>query len=294
MFALFPFHPGVARFNMQTLTQLSIGLAAAVLCGMTSAQSAPIGEIKGTGWQHTAESLAAAVRQANTVVPAKFNGGTLFVGKFENLPKLSGGKIPVVVFLHGSSGLGLAAIGEWQNWLADLGFASVAPDSFALADHVTYKSPIDKITYERIHAMRGSEIAPMLDALKAQFWVNTNHLILAGTSEGSVPVARYKGTEFAARMLYSWSCETNYFVIEPQNAFEANKPVLNVISSTDPFFSPSNTWLGNPAAKGHCGAALKENKQAAVVLVPDAPHTLLNFPAARHATAGFLASVVKP
>ena len=30
-------------------------------------------------------------------------------------------RAPVVVFLHGSSGLGLKAIGEWQLWLADLG-----------------------------------------------------------------------------------------------------------------------------------------------------------------------------
>jgi hypothetical protein len=30
------------------------------------------------------------------------------------------------------------------------------------------------------------------------------------------------------------------------------------------------------------------------VLVPDAPHTLLNLPAARSATAGFLAQAVKP
>ena len=65
--------------------------------------------------------------------------------------------------------------------------------------------------------------------------------MLAGTSEGAVPVARYAGREFAARMLFAWSCEPNYFVTEPRNAFEADKPVLNVISSVDPFFSPTNT-----------------------------------------------------
>jgi hypothetical protein len=52
-------------------------------------------------------------------------------------------------------------------------------------------------------------------------------LILAGTSEGAVPVARHAGGEFAARMLYAWSCELNYFVKEPRNAFEPDKPVLN-------------------------------------------------------------------
>jgi hypothetical protein len=69
--------------------------------------------------------------------------------------------------------------------------------------------------------------------------------------------------------------------------------VLNVISVTDPFFSKSNTWLGNPEAQGHCGAALKGNPRASVLLVPDAPHTLLNLPATRSATAGFLASLAQ-
>ena len=41
-------------------------------------------------------------------------------------------------------------------------------------------------------------------------------------------------------------------------------------------------------AQGHCGAALADNKNATVVLIPGAPHTLLNLPAARHATEGFL------
>lgn len=255
---------------------------------------APAGELNGTAWVHTRESLIASAQQADVCLPAAAAGGSLFCGKLRDLPKTSGVKVPVVVFLHGSSGLGLKAIGEWQQWLAGLGWASVAPDSFALPGHVTYKSPIDKDSYERILALRASEIAPMLEALKTQVWADAARLVLAGTSEGAVPVARYPGQEFVARMLYAWSCETNYFVKEPLNAFPAGKPVLNVISTTDPFFSKTNTWLGNQAALGHCGAALKDNPQAAIVLVPNAPHTLLNLPAARIATAGFLASLAKP
>jgi hypothetical protein len=150
------------------------------------------------------------------------------------------------------------------------------------------------VSYEKIHALRASEIAPALSALKSQAWADSNTLILAGTSEGSVPVARYPGNEFVARILYSWSCEANYFVTEPRNSFEPGKPVLNVISSSDPFFSRSNAWLSNPDAQGHCGAALKGNSRAAVLLVPDAPHTLLNFAATRSATAGFLSLLTKP
>jgi len=254
----------------------------------------PAGELKGSAWVHTRESLAATVQQADVCLPPAATGAATFCGKFNSIPPLSGRRVPVVVFLHGSSGLGLKAIGEWQQWLASLGYASIAPDSFALADRVTYKSPIDKESYERIHALRASEIAPALAALRGQAWADFGRLILAGTSEGAVPVARYPGSEFVARILYAWSCEANYFVKEPRNTFEPSKPVLNVISASDPFFSRSNAWLGSPEAQGHCGAALKENARASILLVPNAPHTLLNLPATQSATAGFLSLLAKP
>ena len=283
--------------ELQPMTPIKTILGALLAVSGLSACAqalAPSGEIKGDAWVHTKESLAATVQQADVCVPAAVAGGTVHCGKFSGMPQFSGRKVPVVIFLHGSSGLGLKAIGEWQRWLAELGYASIAPDSFALVGHVTYKSPIDKESYERIHALRASEIPPTLVALGSQAWADTGRLILAGTSEGSVPVARYRGSEFMARILYAWSCEANYFVKEPQNAFEPGKPVLNVISASDPFFSRSNSWLGNPQAQGHCGAALKDAPQAAIVLVPNAPHTLLNLPAARSATAGFLSLLGKP
>ena len=282
-----------------TLLKISARLSLVLFTISTSFVSAQpviaaVGEVKGSGWEHTPATLAATVQQADLVIPAAATGGAMFVGKFRDAPTVKPAKVPVVLFLHGSSGLGLKAIGEWQQWLATQGIASAAPDSFALPDHVTYTSPISKAEYERIHALRASEIAPMLAALKALPWVDGARIVLAGTSEGSVPVARYRGTEFTARMLFAWSCETNYFVVEPQNAFEASKPVLNVIGATDPFFSPSNSWLGNATAKGHCADALKEVKRASVALIPGAPHTLLNLPAVRDITAGFLKATLSP
>lgn len=271
---------------------LVIATTLAVSSVKVVAQSpAPVGEITGNAWVHTKESLAGTVDQADVCLPQAATGGQVFFGKFKDIPKLQGVKVPTILFLHGSSGLGLKAIGEWQQWLCGLGYASIAPNSFSLPGRSTYKSPIDKDSYERIHALRASEIAPSLDALRGQTWVDVSRLILAGTSEGSVPVARYSGTEFMARMLFAWSCEPNYFVKSAQNAFELNKPVLNVISSSDPFFSKSNSWLGNPDAQGHCAAALVGNPRASVLLVPNAPHTLLNLPATRSATAGFLSGL---
>ena len=264
-----------------------------VCTAIPAAAQTPKGEIKGNALQHGAESLRAAVAGASVALPASVTGGTIFAGKWSVQPAATNGKVPVVIFLHGSSGLGLKAIGEWQMWLAERGIASVAPDSFALPDRVTYSSPVGKDFYEKLHSLRFSEIAPTLAALREKPWADMSKLVLAGASEGAVPVARYGGNEFIARMIFSWSCENNYFVEEPKTALVANQPVLNVISSVDPYFSPSNAWLGNVSARGHCAEAFKDSKTVTIVLIPGAPHTLLNLPQARAATRSFLEDVLK-
>jgi hypothetical protein len=268
-------------------------LCAALLlaCSFVTFAQTPIGSVQDGAWMHTTESLKAVAQNAQIALPAKATGKDIFTGLLKNAPATTGTKVPVIVFMHGSSGLSLAAIAQWQLWLAKLGYASIAPDSFALAGRLTYKSPVDLVTYERVHDMRMAEIAPTVAALQSQPWADTQRLVLAGTSEGSVPVARHDGQGFIAKIMYAWSCEKNYFVTEPKSNFDLKKPVLNVISSVDPFFSKTNTWIGNDAAQGHCGAALKGNAQASIVLIPDAPHTLLMFPAAQNATAGFLMQI---
>jgi len=199
--------------------------------------------------------------------------------------------VPVVVFLHGSTGLGLKAIGEWQQWLAGLGYASIAPDSMVLPDRITYTSPVAKDVYEKIHALRASEIPLVLNALGGLPWVDRNRLILSGASEGGPAVARYAGSEFAGRMIFSWSCEDNYFVVDHRTVVP-REPVLNVMSVADPFFSRANPYIGNADAQGHCGAALREHKNTTIVLIPGAPHTLLNVPQARTAVEAWLHTTV--
>ena len=254
--------------------------------------AAPAGEVTGHASEHTPASRIEVVANANVALPAVVTGQGVYFGKWRDLPRTLQARAPVVVFLHGSSGLGLKAIEDWQRWLAGMGVASVAPDSFALPDRLNYKSPASKEVYERIHALRASEIALAADALAATPWADSRRLVLAGASEGAVAVARHGGPGFAARMVFSWSCEDNYFVDAHRTAVVLEQPVLNVISATDPFFSPSNPWLGNPAALGHCAKTLAQHRNAGIVLVPGAPHTLLMLPPAKQAVAGFLKDVL--
>ncbi|KQW24316.1 dienelactone hydrolase family protein [Acidovorax sp. Root402] len=272
----------------------TLSLAILLSLGLHAAQAQiPAGEVKGTATAHTEASAKGVMAGAQLVLPAQATGGAAYVGAFKDAPATVRNKVPVVVFLHGSSGLGLKAIGEWQQWLGSLGIASVAPDSFALPDRVTYKSPASKEAYEKIHALRRSEITLALQTLQTQPWADMQRLVLAGTSEGATAVARYGGAEFAGRIIFSWSCEDNYFVERPDTAVVPGQQVLNIISSADPFFSPTNTWLGNASATGHCARAFKDHPQASVVLIPGAPHTLLNLRAARQPVQGFLVDLLK-
>jgi dienelactone hydrolase len=256
-----------------------------------AAAEAPQGEVKGSAWKHTGPSAAAVVANADVALPAQVTGGEVYFGKLAQAPRTAKARVPVVLFLHGSSGLGLKAIGEWQRWLATLGYASIAPDSMVLPDRITYTSPVGKDVYEKIHALRASEITLVLNALGDLAWVDPHRLVLSGTSEGGPAVARFAGPDFAGRMIFSWSCEDNYFV-DAHRTIVPNEPVLNVMSSTDPFFSRANAYIGNGDAQGHCGAALREHKNTTIVLIPGAPHTLLNVPQARMAVEAWLRSTV--
>jgi len=128
--------------------------------------------------------------------------------------------------------------------------------------------------HETIQALRASEIRLVLNTLGDFAWADPRRLVLSGASEGGPAVARYAGPDFAGRMVFSWSCEDNYFV-DAHRTVVPSEPVLNVISASDPFFSRANAYIGNGDVQGHCGAALREHKNTTIVPIPGAPHTLL-------------------
>lgn len=278
------------------------GLALLAACAGTSAPSAPSaavaasaavpqGSIKGSVKAHSAATLQQTLDQAWVSLPASVTGGAAYHGVYSQAPAAKA-KAPVVVFVHGSSGVN-PAIKAWQKWAAEsLGLASFTADSMQTADRMTYKSPIAKADYEIVHSMRLAELGAAVAALPQLPFADASRFVIAGTSEGAVAVARYQAPAGAAaekgRLIFSWTCEDNYHVQSHGTQLPKELPVLNIVSSTDIYFSKSNSWVGNPAPLGHCGQALQDSKVASVVMIPGAPHTLFNLPQARWATEGFL------
>ena len=102
----------LAQLICATLLATAITGVCAQTAPTAPATPAKVGSIKGDAWVHSSETLAATLSQADVVLLAKAMGGAVFTGKFKDMPKLNGSKVPVILFLHGSSGLGLKTIGE--------------------------------------------------------------------------------------------------------------------------------------------------------------------------------------
>ena len=77
------------------------------------AWSQTMGTLHGSAAEHTPQSAANVVIEANLALPSSMTGGSAFFGKWKDGPRTEQPG-PVVLFLHGSSGLNLAAIEEWQ------------------------------------------------------------------------------------------------------------------------------------------------------------------------------------
>lgn len=267
------------------------------LLGMAALMMIPAGAqaqaIKGTVLDATAANLALTWNNASVTLPPGLAGGAGWQGPFARMPAPpTAERSPLVIMMHGSSG-NAAFVKEYQSWLAEaLGLPSIAPDSMAIPGRLTYTSPIDKPTYERVHALRLAELRNAIAQAVALPWVDPGRIIVIGTSEGAVPVARLEDTQPMARVIYAWSCENNYFVEEPRTAIPRATPVLAMIAVKDPFFSPENAWNKDVRVTGSCAPALKDHASAMVVTLSTDKHTIVNFPEARDVTAGFLKRVL--
>ncbi len=244
------------------------------------------GTVSGTVRTHTMESLQAAWERALLVLPDARGFTETCPADVTTAPKA-----PTILFSHGSSGI-TDAIRVFARWAAsELGMAVVVPDSFQLAERLTYTSPVARDVYEVVHAMRSAELQHAARQLAKAPWFDGRYIV-AGTSEGGVAAARFDRdaapVKEAGRILFSWSCEDNYHVESHGTKIPDDLPVLNVMSLTDKFFSRANPYLDNPEAQGCAANALRHNNASTIVLIPDAPHTLLNLPQTQGAVAAFV------
>ena len=164
------------------------------------------GSMAGYADRHTESSLAESFENAYFTAP-----WDIYEGPLKDFPKE---KIrleaePLVLFAHGSSGIGepLKAFGRW---LASFGIGFLCPNSFVLKDRITYTSPVSREDYERIHAMRSAELAHAAQGRTAQVLLETplSSTLFTGYTKQYLPVVvnapGHKSGEIVTVTLGEW------------------------------------------------------------------------------------------
>ena len=160
-----------------------------------------------------------------------------------------GKRLPVVVYMHGCTGVGNV---EFLQSLAQAGFAVIAPDSFARAFRPLQCDPEAKTGGYNvfIYDFRQAEISFALEQLWSEDWADWSRMVLVGASEGAVAAALYRGDEFKGRVIAQWTCTGAPLV--SGIAAPLDEPVLAVVGEEDPWYVPVTEANGT----GDCGLFL--------------------------------------
>ena len=133
-----------------------------------------------------------------------------------------GVRAPVVVFLHGCTGIIRGGVG-YRVLLLEEGFAVFEPDAYARPGHSCESSSIAK---------RTEELAYALSEIRRLPWVDQDRVVLMGFSEGGRTVGFWDQPGFAAHVILA---------APALSRAPAGVPVLAVAGAEDPY-AESNSY----------------------------------------------------
>ena len=159
-------------------------------------------------------------------------GGLMYQGRMQNaLAQLAtdGRQLPVILYLHGCSGLSVA-FWKLAEHYARQGYASSAPDSFARPNRRrTCPDDAGAGGWRRTAQLRREEIAFARDQLHTLPWVRQSHVYLIGFSEGGGAGRRSTEPDLRARVLLGIGCRND--IRRPR---AASQPTLIIKAKRDP------------------------------------------------------------
>jgi dienelactone hydrolase len=174
---------------------------------------------------------------------------------------------PVVIYMHGCSGIRQEHDAKWAQALAQRGYVVVQPDSFARNGRV---SNCDSNTKQPTNAFREwaeyreQEIDYAIEQVRSSTWGKSQSVFLMGQSEGAIATALHADAGFNARVIMSWTCTSKQYSKYDGLRGPKNIPVLTINNETDPWFS------GTPF-DGKC-ADKADGIQVTAVVIPKHGH----------------------
>jgi dienelactone hydrolase len=191
--------------------------------------------------------------------------------------------LPVVIFMHGCTGITGNHDLRWGHYLKGLGFITVLPDSMARPGRRSNCDPRAKRLgfFPQAHAMRQEEIRYAVEQIRKSSWADAGNVFLMGHSEGGSAAARNRLGGFRGVIISAWSCTHARNPGFDGIFAPPDTPVLTLEWSHDP-------WRVGTPAEGSCANRFGKRKNARQVLFSGGEHDTYHQSEAREAVAQFL------
>jgi len=155
---------------------------------------------------------------------------------------------PVLIYLHGCTGIYGPHDLSWASYIADQGFIVVLPDSMARPGRISNCDPKLKVpsgAFSKAGQYRQEEITYALSQVMASPWADKKNIFLMGHSEGGVATARSPHPEFAGKIISGWTCTNKNNPANDGIHSPKNLPILAVAYTDD-------EWRKGKFTDGRC------------------------------------------
>ncbi len=190
---------------------------------------------------------------------------------------------PVVIYLHGCTGIERESDVRWARFIQENGFIAVLPNSMARTGRKPNCDPKTKKSglFPQAPAMRQEEIRFAVEQLKKCRWADNRNIFLMGHDEGGVAAARTRLDGFRGIIISGWHC-----TFRGRPDFDGifaplDTPLLTLEWSRD-------AWYAGTPRDGSCASKFGERKKARQVMLNGSWHNTSWEHEARDAVAQFL------
>lgn len=197
-------------------------------------------------------------------------------------------KYPVVIFMHGCTGIEDHAEVQWGNYLREQGFIVVIPNSLARKDrHRSCDGATAAYFGTHVtHRLRQQEIDDAYERVVKSEWAQKQNVFLMGHSEGGIAAARTKRGDFQAIVISGWTCTSKYPGYAGVYA-PATVPVLSLLWKNDRWF-PSGRH-----DHGTCEASIAGRQGSTHITLDGFDHNTFSSLLARESVRKFLMANMK-
>lgn len=225
--------------------------------------------------------------EAGTDIQTAWDKGMAFVPSREpvyspaNLPPITA-SYPVVIFMHGCSGITAEGEVQWGKYLRDLGYVVLVPNSVARRDRGPVCDTTSAQHYGRdtYHRLRQQEIDFALEKVLSSGWARKDRVFLMGHSDGGVAAALTSRSEFRGIIISAWTCTTKYTAYTGIRS-PKEVPVLSLMWSWD-------RWYPSGHLSGTCESSLSGRRGSKHVTLDGYGHNTYPSPVARQEVRTFL------